>query len=365
MFDFLKRKPHPDFEEFKSVIQGKKIPKKVHQVELLIDREIMVYISQNYLNEQPVPFAPENKRAFFKWYTNWWYRLGYDYVGIIDDPNITGLSFLSKKRITTDTAQLSKEKREWIEEGKGIIQSWEDFESYPWPEIEQIDFSFLDLLAECIPEGMKVFLTPSSGVFEVASEELLGFEGMSYLLYEDYPLVKAVFDKVGETLYAYYSAIVAHEVIGGFFQGDDLGYKTSTIVAPIIIRELVIPWHKKCASLAHEHGKVFFFHSCGNIFAVMDDLIEEVKIDAYHSFQDEIMPIWEFKKLFGDRVGYLGGVDLNKLCLNSEGELRKYVREIIEKCFPGRFAIGSGNSIANYVPPENYLIMLDEANKWN
>lgn len=93
----------------------------------------------------------------------------------------------------------------------------------------------------------------------------------------------------------------------------------------------------------------------------MNKLIEKVGIDAYHSFQDEIMPIWEFQEKFGDRIGYLGGVDVNRLCLDSEEALRSYVRKILVRCFPGRFAIGTGNSVANYIPPEKYLIMLEGA----
>jgi len=30
----------------------------------------------------------------------------------------------------------------------------------------------------------------------------------------------------------------------------------------------------------------------------------------------------------------------------------------------GRFAFGSGNTIANYIPLKNYAIMLDEARRW-
>jgi len=30
----------------------------------------------------------------------------------------------------------------------------------------------------------------------------------------------------------------------------------------------------------------------------------------------------------------------------------------------GGYALGSGNSITNYIPVENYLIMLDEGAKW-
>ena len=45
-------------------------------------------------------------------------------------------------------------------------------------------------------------------------------------------------------------------------------------------------------------------------------------------------------------------------------EVRAEVRRLIEVCHPrGRYCIGSGNSIPSYIPVENYLAMLDEAQR--
>ena len=42
-------------------------------------------------------------------------------------------------------------------------------------------------------------------------------------------------------------------------------------------------------------------------------------------------------------------------------EVRAATRRILEACMPGGgYALGSGNSVANYVKLENYLAMLDE-----
>jgi uroporphyrinogen decarboxylase len=42
--------------------------------------------------------------------------------------------------------------------------------------------------------------------------------------------------------------------------------------------------------------------------------------------------------------------------------VRERARFLIETCGSrGRYALGSGNSIPSYVPPENYLAMIDEA----
>ena len=97
----------------------------------------------------------------------------------------------------------------------------------------------------------------------------------------------------------------------------------------------------------------------------MDDLINDVKIDVLHSFEDACCPVTEYKRRYGNRIGLLGGVDMDKLCRLDEKNLRKYIRKILEECMiNGRYALGSGNSIANYVPIENYFIMLEEGLKW-
>ena len=121
-------------------------------------------------------------------------------------------------------------------------------------------------------------------------------------------------------------------------------------------------WHRRFAEMAHERGLPYFLHSCGNVEAVMTDLIEGVGIDGKHSFEDAIIPAPEFQRRYGDRIATLGGVDMHILSHAEPDELREYVRSLIDACAPAaRFAIGSGNSIPSYVPVENYLTMLDEA----
>ena len=100
--------------------------------------------------------------------------------------------------------------------------------------------------------------------------------------------------------------------------------------------------------------------------SMMEVLIDEVGIDGKHSFEEEALPVSEFKRLYGDRVATLGGVDVDRLSRWEEQDLRGYVRSILETCSPGGgFAIGSGNSVTNYTPVENYRAMLEEVWDWN
>jgi len=222
MPDHLKvplKNPKLNFEEFRRVIKGEKRANKVHFVELLFDPEIISFIIKNFLGEEPITWSSETRKKFLKQRINFWYRMGYDYARIVVGD---GIQFSSKARKTEDTALLSRGERNWVEEGKGIISSWGDFEEYPWPNPDKVNYSLYEFTAKNLPDGMKMMVCPCSGVLEVSSESLLGFEGMSYLLYDNPGLVKAVFDKVGQVIYGFYKNIVELDGVGGFFQVDDM-----------------------------------------------------------------------------------------------------------------------------------------------
>jgi uroporphyrinogen decarboxylase len=175
-----------------------------------------------------------------------------------------------------------------------------------------------------------------------------------------------VFDKVGAIMLRFYQSVIAHEAVGCVFHADDLGFKTGTFLSIDDLQRLVFPWFRKYASLAHEYGKPFFLHSCGNKERIMDILIDQVAIDGIHSFEEASYPVAAYKKRWGRRVGIIGGVDVDRLTRLNEEDLRAYVRKVLEVCLPGgRYVLGSGNSIPNYLPVGNYLAMLDEAGKWH
>ena len=381
------KKPHPNFRTFEEVvIKGEKEPGAVPFVELLVDLEVIEFISKTmigteipsfwniverkinkFIARKKIVLLEDHREEFFwKHYINFYYRMGYDYVPdiaiLLIHASIVAAASPQHKQ-TIDTASLSRGKRTWAEEGKGVITCWEDFENFSWEafnlEVEEY-YHFLD---KSLPGGMKMIV--AANLYEQVMEHLLGYGGLFYLLYDEPELVKAIFDKLGNIVYEYYKKVIPLDCVGAIFHPDDLAFKTSTMLSPDVLRELVFPWLKKYASLAHHYRKTFWYHCCGYKDEIIEDLITDVKIDALHSFEDACCPVIEFKRRYGNRITILGGVDVDKLCRLDEQNLRKYVRNILNECMPGgRYALGSGNSIANYVPVENYLIMLDEGLKW-
>ena len=194
----------------------------------------------------------------------------------------------------------------------------------------------------------------------------MGFETMAIKSIEEPDLLADILERLTVLAEATMDQAMAHPATGAVFYGEDMGFSQSTMMSPAFFRKHVLPRHKRIVEACHKHDKLFLFHSCGKIDALMEDLIREVKIDAIHSFQDKILPIEEAYRKYGDRIAILGGVDVDLLTRGTTGDVRKRTRQILEACAPtGGLAIGSGNSITNYCKVENYYAMLDETRKWN
>ena len=220
-------------------------------------------------------------------------------------------------------------------------------------------------LARHLPPGMRALGGVGNGVFEI-SEDLVGFQYLPYIMVDDPELFAAIYQKIGDLMVEIWTVFLQRHsdafAICRF--GDDLGFKTSTLVSPALIRQVVIPQYKRVIDLIKAAGKPFLWHSCGKIFAIMDDVIA-LGINAKHSNEDVIAPYDEWIARYGDRIGLLGGIDVDILCRHQPAAI---VEEVYERGRRFRaaargYALGSGNSIPEYVPVDGYLAMLEAARR--
>jgi uroporphyrinogen decarboxylase len=251
----------------------------------------------------------------------------------------------------------------------GPIQNRVDFERYPWEELPGMFWehaeSKLQALAHSLPEGMQALGGVGNGVFEI-SEDLVGFERLPFIYADDPQLFSDLYEKIGDLMVQIWSDFLERHsdafAICRF--GDDLGFKTSTLVSPKMLRRYVVPQYRRVIERIKAAGKPFLWHSCGKIFAIMEDVIT-LGIDAKHSNEDIIAPFDEWIKLYGERIGLLGGIDVDILCRKNPDEITPLVFESGRRCRSqaNGYALGSGNSIPEYVPVEGYLAMIEGACK--
>lgn len=252
----------------------------------------------------------------------------------------------------------------------GYIDSVEKFENYPFDSVKGIYIQrfekYFNALARNMPEGMKAVGGVGNGVFEIA-QDLCGYENLCVMSFEEPELYCAVFKKIGKMLLEIWEWFLNNHAktycVCRF--GDDLGYKSNTMLSHKDIKNLIIPEYKKIVELIHFNNKPFLLHSCGCIFEVMDDLIKEAKIDAKHSNEDQIAPMKVWIEKYGQIIGNFGGIDTDVLVRMNNEKLVKYIKEIykLAENKKGGFAIGSGNSIPNYVNIEKYLLMINTVTK--
>ena len=249
--------------------------------------------------------------------------------------------------------------------GQGPIQTRADFEKYPFADLPRLFWETyhprLEALRKVMPAGMKAFGGCGYGIFE-SSQDLVGMESLCMLQFDDPDLFADLFKKIGDLYVTLWSGMVRDysDIFVFFRMGDDLGWKTSTTLAPDAIRKHILPQYRRVIEIVHQAGKKFLLHSCGCIFDVMEDIIA-LGIDAKHSNEDQIAPFDRWIELYGDRIGLFGGFDLNVLCLNKPDDV---YREVLEKGTHYRqrmkgYGLGSGNSIPGYVPVEGFMAMVE------
>ena len=349
-------KPQPDIAHFVQVIRGEVVPDKPPFAELFLDEGMIKLIGEQFLGMSWVKPAAdiETRKKYWDFKIKVYYSLGYDYLWVFGAP-----VFPAKPRA------VGADGRNWAETEKGPIQSFDDFHNYPWPKLTDEMLWDYYYVSDNLPDGMGMFVANGDGFLEIASNMLIGYEAMSIMLYDEPKLVKAVIDKAGEIIFDACSKMINIPKSAGVFIGDDMGFATSMLFSPDFYRSHTLPWHKKLADVVHKQNQLYLLHSCGKIDEVMPDFINDIGIDGKHSFQEGFYDVRDYKQKYGSDIAILGGVDVDMLCRLDEEDLRKYVRNILSVCMPGgRYMLGSGNSVTDYIPVKNYLAMLDEGMKF-
>ncbi|MCO6452243.1 MAG: hypothetical protein J5I90_15785 [Caldilineales bacterium] len=252
---------------------------------------------------------------------------------------------------------------------KGPIQNRQDFEAYPWDEIPRRYWQAADrkfrAMGENLPPGMKAVGGPGNGVFEI-SEDLVGYQYLAYMMVDDPDLFADLYRRIGDLMAEIWAEFLQrhgqHYAICRF--GDDLGFRSNTLLAPDTIRQHILPQYQRVIDMVHAAGIPFLLHSCGKIFSVMDDLIG-LGINAKHSNEDAIAPFDAWIERYGDRIGLLGGIDVDILCQFKPDDI---VADVVHRASRYRsqangYALGSGNSIPDYVPVDGYLAMIEAAQR--
>lgn len=247
---------------------------------------------------------------------------------------------------------------------EGPINSIEDTVGFDMAKsLKEEDFNGPGYIIERIGEKRAVFILLSDP-FKL-SWKLRG--GMENLLI-DYALDPALVHKMASITTEFNLAAIDHAVsigIDAVAVEGDLAGSTNLIMSPGHFKEYVKPYLEKIVQYTHNKGLKIIKHSDGNIWQIIDDLVE-IGFDGIHPIQPQCMDIGEVKEYLKDKACIIGNIDCQELLPNgSPDEVDSVVKETIEIASPGGgYIVSSSNSIHPGVKPENYIAMVEAVHKY-
>lgn len=318
----------PDFEQLLKVLHREKP-----------DRPVLF---EFYLNQRLYDrFGNSQEDTFF--------ALGYDYAALrVHD--LAALPSNKGKRLKS------------ISQNNVMFENRTDFENFSWQDPNpNVYKEQIESLKGKLPGGGKFIASlPQSVLGGLVCA--FGYENLCMLCYDDPELVTDAAEAIGRRLVMHVDIISSFDSVGAMLLNDDWGFSTQTRLAPDQMRKYIIPWYKKMAEAVHSYGKPAILHSCGNMWPLIDDICDVCKIEGKHSYEDKILPVEDAYKKYGSRIAIMGGIDIDFLCVKTPSEIKLRANKLLELTeAKGGYALGSGNSIPEYIPDENYLAMISAA----
>jgi uroporphyrinogen decarboxylase len=338
------KRPKPDYASFKKTLfckEADRVP--------LGDTSIDLSIKERLIGRKIS--TPQDEVEF-------WEKAGFDFVPVnVDLSDMNPDKKIPKEGIRKDKEGTLREGGQWASESQGIITTMAEFEKHNFPKVQDVDYSKFDEVGRILPDGMGILGTTGHIFTDVW--RLMGFEAFAFALIENEELIASLFEKVGSIVYETTRNILDIESVGAIKFADDLAYTEGLIVSPEVYRRYFFPWLKKIVQLCSEKDIAFLYHSDGDLWEVINDLLD-CGINALNPIEPKAMDIVEVKKKIGDRVCIVGNIDLGyTLTRGTPEEVAEEVRARIKEIGPGGgYSVSSSNSVPNYVPFENFEAMV-------
>ncbi|MCC6444605.1 MAG: hypothetical protein IT210_14255 [Armatimonadetes bacterium] len=246
------------------------------------------------------------------------------------------------------------------------MTAMDEVENYPWPSVEDYDFS--RLRDDCKAQGDYVVCFGGAGIPDIINGVSRG-RGMEQVLCdiaEENEVGIAVIDHRVDFYYGLLRRGLeeASDLIDVVCLGEDLGNQNGPMMSPPMFRDFFRPRLKKFFDLGHEFGCKVMMHSCGSTRKLQPDLIA-MGLDILDAMQPEPagMSPEEIKRESGDWLTFCGLISTQKTlpfgtveeCL---AEARHRV-EVIGK--DGGYIFAPAHCIQPDTPLENVIAIYEVA----
>ena len=196
----------------------------------------------------------------------------------------------------------------------------------------------------------KFFVWSGVNVFELM-HPVCGHENMLIGMALDPDWIADMAAVFSETTLALQQMLFAKEGYpDGIWYYEDMGFKNKPFMSPAMYKELIFPAHQKTIAFAHAHNLPVIMHSCGYIEPLLPGMIE-AGIDCLQVIEVKAgMDLLKLNKLYGDKISFMGGIDVRKLYTNDRAVIDAELLEKIPAMMKTRnYILHSDHSIPNTV----------------
>jgi uroporphyrinogen decarboxylase len=244
-----------------------------------------------------------------------------------------------------------------------------DLDRYPWPPPDDPErVRGLRQEVERLADDNRFALlgTPAGGtsLFE-RSWYLRGFESFLSDLLLNKPFAHHLLQKLLDLQNRRWKQFL--DEVGKFLDvvaiGDDLAGQLGPLISPQLYREMIKPYQAQNFKLIKESTDAkLFYHSCGSIAPLLDDLIE-IGVDIVNPVQTSArnMDPQNLKRSFGKRVIFWGAVDTHELLRKAEpSRVAEATKELIRTLgADGGYVVAANHNLQPDVPPRNIVALAD------
>lgn len=148
--------------------------------------------------------------------------------------------------------------------------------------------------------------------------------------------------------------------VDGFYFADDWGTSSGLMFSPKMWRTFIQPRLATIFDHCHERGVYVGLHSDGRIQRLFPELVE-MGLDIFNPLEPAAMDRMEMKRLYGDKVTFYGGVDVERtMPFGTPDDVRAEVRELAEKLGEGGgYILQTSHQVLWDTPMENIVAYIE------
>ncbi|MCC7493086.1 MAG: hypothetical protein IT204_12080 [Fimbriimonadaceae bacterium] len=206
------------------------------------------------------------------------------------------------------------------------------------------------------------------GVGLMGAYGLAGLELFSYALADDPETVSAYLAAVAERHIQRVHAVAAavtpelyQRLAPIAFVGDDVAHTQGPMFGQAVFERDFYPHLRRIVEAYHQHGIFVMFHSDGNLWPILDRLVD-TGIDGLNPIEVNAgMDLARLKQQYGPRLTFCGGVDIHRLVrYGSLTEVIEGVRSAMREAgADGGYLCGSSTELDHELPAQNVVALLE------